>query len=129
MDIRKSSFRTLFLLALISLFALPLPLGSQCMTAITAMGTSGTPAYVYIGKSATNANTCTLTMFMNAFGCFPGNQFPPVTGVTGMGGMLTASAYTTATNPSCGWVCDCGAITIDTGDGLPVELMGFEIED
>ena len=50
-------------------------------------------------------------------------------GATGSSIVVYASAYTTATNPSCAWACACGTVVIDSSDGLPVELMAFEAGD
>lgn len=132
-EIRKLRFWLVPVVALVGSLVQPLAVNAQCNTTGVSMGTTGTPAYIYVAKAISNANTCTLTMFMNVFACHPGGQ-PPVTGITRMGTMLTASAFTTATNPSCGWVCNCGTamnpgVTITTADGLPVELMDFGIED
>lgn len=45
---------------------------------------------------------------------------------------LTASAYFTATSPSCQWQCMCATqsptFTIGPAEGLPVELMTFDVE-
>ena len=121
------------MLVLVCLVALPLSLSSQCNTTNITGGTytnttTGSLPYYYVTKTISNANTCTLTMFMSILLCDPGGE-PVATGATGMTGMLTASAYTTATNPSCGWICDCGAVVIDGSSGLPVELMDFAVED
>ena len=128
--IRKSRLLWASVLTVICCLMLPVSSSSQCnVTSSTAstITTAGTPYYIYVIETISNASTCTLTMFMNVFACHPGGQ-PPVTGVMG-GNTLTASAYTTATNPSCGWVCDCGPVAIDSNDGLPVELMDFGIAE
>ena len=53
---------------------------------------------------------------------------PAVATVTRM--TLTASAMTMLPSPpSCRWACPCGTVTIDSSDGLPVELMEFEVDD
>lgn len=45
------------------------------------------------------------------------------------GYVLTFNAAQTGTNPSCQWSCTaCPTVTMDTSTGLPVELLGFEIE-
>jgi len=42
--------------------------------------------------------------------------------------VLKAVAMTSIGPASCKWVCTCGGtITIDGSDGLPVELMEFEV--
>jgi len=99
----------------------------QCVTSITAMGTYGTPAYVYINKTLSASQICQLTAFNNVFRCDPGGE-PPVLFVSNTVNDLTASAYTIATNPFCRWDCACGEVEIGPDDGLPVELMGFSVE-
>ena len=70
---------------------------------------------------------CEQTMVMSAT-CDPGTA---MTAMNMTVGNVIAYAMTSAVSPSCAWQCQCGTstvqITIDGGDGLPVELMGFEV--
>ena len=62
----------------------------------------------------------------NAQFCFPSDMAMKVSVTFG----LQASANLTATTaPFCEWNCDCGTARIDGSDGLPVELLEFEIDD
>lgn len=46
------------------------------------------------------------------------------------GYVQTFNAVQTGASPSCQWSCsDCATVTMNTASGLPVELLGFEIED
>ena len=66
------------------------------------------------------AASCMTTMSYNA-NCSIGTM---------AGSILTFNAMQTGSNPSCMWSCtDCPNVTIDGGNGLPVELLGFDVED
>ena len=128
MRTHKSRLLLTSALAFACFFIQTLPVGSQCMLTGSSSGTGGGGTYRYVVQTFSDASSCSLTMFMNAFACFPGGQTPtgPNLGITGSY-TLTASARTTATNPSCQWDCNCGTVTINAADGLPVELMDFGI--
>ena len=108
---------------LISFFAQPLPVESQCMVTNTVVSPAPSPGSPYnvVYKTLNGPYVCNRVASNNASLCAP--NLP--TART----MLTASANTTAVNPSCQWYCTggCGTITTDGSDGLPVELMEFEI--
>ena len=114
------------LIAVFVLFWMVVPANdavAQCSVTSTYQGnftTMGMSAN-YVSKYLSTSYTCSLTMSMNVFNCYP-------SGAGTYTSILYASAYTTATNPSCGWTCDCGPVTIDGSDGLPVELMDFAVE-
>ncbi len=99
------------------------PARAQCNTTGNPnMTTFPTGPTIVITKYLTAATTCTGTV-STALACYPSNG-EVVTGLT----FLVASALTATVNPVCQWNCGCGTVTTDTGDGLPVELMDFEIE-
>ena len=124
MDTRKNRFWLFPIVILICLFTLPTEVGSQCTVINTVVMTFGTQ--MVITKTLAGSFAC-MTTTMTANNCFPGPAFAP-------GSMLYASAMTMATmNPFCNWSCTCGVgpaphVTINSGDGLPVELMDFSIE-
>jgi len=127
MDVRKSLLPLIAALAVFVLIGHGAPADAQCVTTNVSSGASP----MFIVKTISNANTCTLTMFNNA-DCFPGGNYPPTIGMTRMSVRmlpLSATPFMGFSNPSCGWACDCGAVTSNASDGLPVELMEFEIED
>ena len=128
MDVRKSLLPLIAALAVFVLIGHGAPADAQCVTSITSSG--GGPTATFIAKAVTNATMCTLTAFNDA-DCHPGGNYPPVIGVmlTTPNVYLSATRYMGMSNPSCGWTCDCGAVTSNASDGLPVELMEFEIED
>jgi len=78
------------------------------------------PTFIGIVKYLTNVTaSCMLTASNSAF-C-NANLSSAVASVTGM--QITQS-------PSCQWTCGgCGTISTGPSDGLPVELMAFDIED
>ena len=96
----------------------PLSADAQCMTFSTSIG--GGTTYNYVVKYLSSSYVCNLTMSMNVIACNPS--------AAATRSLLSASALTASTNPSCGWSCGCGPVVIDSTDGLPVELMGFSIE-
>lgn len=119
MDFRKSRRWLLPVLILAVLLIQPVELKSQCMVSTTNSNAGPTAVQVY--KILSGSYFCSLTM-QNAVFCSP----------TAMGNttaFLLATALTATANPSCAWNCACGSITIDGSDGLPVELMDFEIAD
>lgn len=85
----------------------------------TYMG-PGPPPYNSVQKVLTMATMCTLVMSNNVELCAPMTATPTT---------LFGTAYTTATNPTCSWICACGTVTITGMDGLPVELMEFDVVD
>lgn len=73
-----------------------------------------------VGSSGTAATTCALTMSNNA-NCSIGMAATF---------LQTFHAVQTGPNPSCQWSCTaCPEVTLDTADGLPVELLEFDIEN
>lgn len=118
----KSIIRLSPLLLLVGLFLLPAEAEAQCSTSIVSSGTYPTGGMVakYIQKSIGGSYMCTLTMSMSVIDCAPSGA--------GSGTTLSATAFTTAANPSCGWNCGCGTVAITVADGLPVELMEFSVE-
>ena len=83
------------------------------------------PTLIIIDRRVTfNPVTGCMTMAYNAFcGDDPGT--PMLLSAQAIGTQITMS-------PACVWDCavaGCGTITTDSSDGLPVELMDFEIED
>ena len=111
------------LLLSLGLSVLPAKLDAQCVTNVVSSYTDTVNGmnYQFISKSIATTGTCTRTMTNNVIGCGPAGMNPGINAVW-------ASAYTAATSPSCDWVCECGPVTIDGSDGLPVELLGFEID-
>jgi len=95
------------------------PLGG-CPVDSTYVGmtfTQGMSA-TFVFKYLTTTYTCGVSMSMNVINCGGGVATS----------ILSATAFTTATNPSCGFDCGACSETIDTSDGLPVELMDFSVE-
>ena len=135
MDIRRSRFWPAPALVLVwALVPAVSASAAQCPT-FTSLGSGVAMGmnYIHVSKTFPASHSCYLTMYMNVFACFPGGQTPtgPMTGTPAVNVIfLQASAFTTATNPSCGWMCSgCGAVLIDGGNGLPVELMEFSVEE
>ncbi len=125
MNLRSSRFLLVPALALIFLLAQPAALWSQCSVATTGVNDFGSIISVY--KILNTAGTCVSVGNMNVNACFPTTS-PNFTV------FLAASAPSAAMMPSCSFVCDCGTVTgigftIDSTDGLPVELMDFAVED
>ena len=127
MDNRKSrpgiALGLALLMILASLVTQPAPVEAQCtVVGSTAFVTSMTNV-VYVTLNA--SYSCMVVMMMNVSAC-------GFVGTDTMRAMFTASAMTTYTNPSCSWSCTggaCGSIVADSTNGLPVELMDFEVED
>lgn len=97
------------------------PAGAQACTV--------TNTYVYMGatfnsvmKTLNGTYVCMYVTGMNASLCAPPATQPRMT--------VTASAAVGTPMPSCQWTCTggCGTVTIDNTDGLPVELMEFDVE-
>ncbi len=107
------------LLAVSFMILAPTSVMGQCAVTNSSVATFGSVIYVY--KNIAPAASCSVTASMNVNGCFP----PVTTSTT----LLSASAQTTATNPSCNFNCTCGSVTIDGSDGLPVELLQFSVEE
>ena len=86
--------------------------------------TSPTSILKYL--TATPATGCGSPMGMGA-NCYsfptPGTTATPPFTFTAVGAIKS-----TGPSPYCSWVCNCGIITVDGSDGLPVELMDFSIE-
>jgi len=108
--------RRVLVLAFASALVLPLPARAQCVVTNTLPSTL--TMTVFIVKYLSMSTTCSTTA-MNAFLCSP---TAPAFVMT-----LSASAYTSTTNPFCSFNCGCGTVTIDGSDGLPVELMDFDV--
>ncbi len=112
--------RPWFIPVLLIFGALTIPVSSQAQCVVSSSNASSTPPTIFVFKTLSTVVNCALTMSMNVLGCFP-------TAGTSTS-ILSASASTAATNPSCAWACDCGGVTIDSSNGLPVELMEFSVE-
>ena len=120
------------------LLAGPQGLEAQCGVTMGCIVTNKTtyfypdatsPTFIRISKMLNPAAVNCPDPAMNAYGCgeVPGNANAT---------KLVASALTATVAPFCNWVCNCGAgctsqsISINSqDDGLPVELMDFEIEN
>jgi hypothetical protein len=99
---------------------------AQCGPYYTAKNTLAMSYQVLKYPAGVGAGGCTIVGINNA-SCFPltAGQFV---------GTLSAKATFGATNPSCMWMCACAApglvpVSINSSDGLPVELLEFEVED
>lgn len=125
-DQRKSTRVFVVGALLLSGFLLSSGAWAQCAISSTAVNPVGGSS-VSILKYFTGAPVCNLVSSNNAGFCFPS--------ATSSASTLLASANTMAASPSCNWVCNCGTaspavpFTIDGGDGLPVELLEFSIDD
>lgn len=125
----KSIRRPLISLALlfVSLSLLPGSVMGQCVVINTMSYTTSAPATVFITKTLSSAAMCRVTVSGDgAAQCFPGTMY-----------FNTAMLYAVRTggspDPFCNWECDCGTgapphVTTGTSDGLPVELMEFQID-
>ncbi|MCP3998547.1 MAG: hypothetical protein GY722_26285 [bacterium] len=78
----------------------------------------------------------TNTMTMEYLNCMPAltptdtSNLTDCSYIMGQRRLFAMRPYTGApTMAHCQVVCDCGVLRIDEGDGLPVELMDFGIED
>lgn len=121
---------SLSLCSLFLLMTLPvLSVAQECITNGAPYGLSNGTS-VFITKFLTTSRKCALTNDNNAF-CAP-SATPPASGVAYSVMSLFASAMNTAVSPFCVWSCTTTMVTgcsqgIDGGDGLPVELLEFEI--
>ena len=93
--------------------------GSACVVNSAMVITAGMTISVY-KYLATAANCTSIPGAKQASACFPGSPGSNVT-------TLVAVARTTSTNPVCSWSCACGNVRTDGSDGLPVELLDFDI--
>ncbi len=117
------------------------PARAQCMvpTDITSIF-----CYPYMGFMVTmtvrgcfaNLVHITNTMTMEYLNCMPSPIGTDSSNLTycgyimGQRRLLALRPYTgTPTMAHCQITCDCGVLRIDEGDGLPVELLDFGIED
>jgi hypothetical protein len=78
------------------------------------------PTFVYIRKSlAPGVSSCVVGTMINAI-CNNASMGP-----------LVATAGFPSASPSCSWSCalGCTIVTDGSSDGLPVELMGFSVEN
>ncbi|MDA8018201.1 MAG: hypothetical protein MPN21_12210 [Thermoanaerobaculia bacterium] len=117
----KPKVYLVLILLLACLLAQPTAVESQCSVSTTVTMMFGGTTAVY--KILTAPALCQTTM-MNAFFCSPTAAMTT--------NFLLASNMGTV-NPSCAWSCACGTgapphVTIDSSDGLPVELMDFAVE-
>lgn len=126
---RHSRFWLIPLLALSVPLVHPTPVESQCTAALQPPGTYGTfpSAYIVVRRVLNASYVCQNVAANNQRGCYP------TAAQVSAYQTLTASAYTTATNPSCQWQCACATqsptFTTGTENGLPVELMDFAVEE
>jgi len=121
MHVRNSKSLLGTFLIIAGLLFQPINANAQCTIASVDSGTlsSGGMNSKWVIKYFNSSESCSLTMSMNVIACNPSPSGSVLS--------LTATAYTTATNPSCGWNCGCGPVTINNADGLPVELLDFSI--
>lgn len=135
MNIHRNTSRLGSSLILASLPIQPLSVEAQCSsntqtsTGVTGMGMKFNHVVKYLGgfKSCSSTmwmgSTTMDWMTMDSFYCYPTS--PTTTQ------HVSATAFTTAPSPSCGWVCTAcgpaGTVTIDKSDGLPVQLLEFGI--
>lgn len=113
------------IVAFLALVLGPAAVHAQCMVTSTFQNTYFTGSTTFfVSKQLGGTYPCRLTA-RNARSCNPG-----VTSSTNVS-YLSATAVVATTNPFCNWVCDCGGgptlISINTSDGLPVELMEFDV--
>lgn len=123
MEVRQSRSWLVVALILVALVVGPVAVQAQCV--VSSTNQSSFPPTIFVTKTLTTSGACHTVANNNVLACFPAAGT-----VTTM--FLVASASTAATNPSCSWQCTCGGvgnIRIDKTDGLPVELMDFEVVD
>ncbi len=123
MEVRQSRSWLVVALILVGLIVGPVAVQAQCVVASTNQSTFGSTISVY--KILSTSGNCRSVGNNNVLACAPGSVSVTTT-------FLGASASTAATNPFCSWQCTCGGvgnIRIDKTDGLPVELMDFEVVD
>ena len=125
MPTRLSRFWLVPVLALVCLCAQPVAVQAQCVTTGGVMVSTPGANTMIAYYNLTAPGMC-MSVAANNAACFPASTNQTTT-------FLSASAMTPVTNPSCSWTCNCGTGTqnfsIDSSDGLPVELMDFEVED
>jgi len=103
--------------------AFPAPASAQCVVTNTSVipYTGG----VGVRKTLSVVGMCRMVGGMSVNLCFPSPATQPAS-------MLTANASAVAVSPVCTFSCSCGVgsetITINSSDGLPVELMEFNID-
>ncbi len=106
-------------------------LASLALTSGTAQAQCNT---LGLNTGLMNGNTTVLTRTLAAsyFCQSVPSQMNAVDCIPGAGGAntmyLTADAMVATVGPKCQWSCACGTVTIDAGDGLPVELLRFGVE-
>ena len=105
-----------FGLVIAGLLVVPQIAYGQCMVTSTNVGTTG--GFPYVVKTLSLSTFCQATSSFNAT-CTPGG---------GGASNLFLSATASGPNPSCQWNCGCGTVRIDGTDGLPVELLEFEVD-
>ncbi len=94
---------------------------AQCNVIGTNTGVAGSYTTI-ISKGLAASYVCqSVPGQMNAYACAPGSG-------GGLVANLTATAMSSTMAPQCVWNCACGQITIDSSDGLPVELLRFGVE-
>ncbi|MCP4593715.1 MAG: hypothetical protein GY842_23520, partial [bacterium] len=123
MEVRQSRSWLVVALILVALVVGPVAVQAQC--AVASTNQTSFPGTIVVTKTLTTSGTCHTVANNNVLACAPG-----AASVTTK--YLVASASTAATNPLCSWQCTCdgsGNIRIDKTDGLPVELMDFEVVD
>ena len=114
--------RTRFSIAVAVLVAcalVPSQAMAQCSVTFTATGsyTMGGMDVNYVIKYLSTTYTCTVSMSTNVIACNGGVNTTAVSG----------TAYPSIPSAACGFNCDCGTVTIDGSDGLPVELLDFSV--
>ncbi|MCP4527470.1 MAG: hypothetical protein GY833_16375, partial [Aestuariibacter sp.] len=123
MAVRQSRSWLVVAVILVGLVVGPVAVQAQCVVASTNKQTF--TSTIVVTKTLTASGKCRSVGNNNVLACAPGAASVTTT-------FLAATATTAATNPSCSWQCTCtgsGNIRIDKTDGLPVELMDFEVVD
>ena len=119
----------------------PAPARAQCdypthlMSPVFCYDYTGPMVTMTVRACFAQLNFITNTMTMQYRGCTP-SPVPTDTSnvaycgyIMGQRRLFAHRSFGAPTMAHCQVVCDCGALRVDEGDGLPVELMDFGIED
>ena len=120
-DTCKFRFWLVPALLLFCALARPGAVKAECMYASTNVLMPGGTMTILVEKYLTmKANCASIPTQMNAVDCNPGTMVHYTD-------LLSGEAMTATVSPNCAWNCDCGTVTIDGSDGLPVELLDFKV--
>ena len=114
----------------LSLFWLAPPASSQCMYTVSAnpfcysYPNPTTPTRWQCIKNLTTDENCGTTNSVTSGGNVTQCYYIP-----GQDRLVAAQPLTGMGPGYCQMTCDCGTFRIDDAQGLPVELMDFEVED